>query len=542
MINKINLRKHYLLLRKNLTEEYKKNYQKNILLKITKDKNFLKAKKIGIYYPIDGEINLLELISLYPKKTFYLPKVEDNNLIFLKYDKNTKLSKNKFGILEPENGKITTPDLLFIPGIVFNHQGFRIGYGGGFYDRYLKDKDIIKIGVSYLFTFFNFKEDAHDIKMDYVISNKDDYKRSLIILAAGKGKRLGFQKGTFKVGSKYLFEYSLNSFNDSFYKIIVLPENGFFDISKNPEYTYIIGGNTRTESMLNAKDYLNNSNYTYIHDAARVYLSKNLVNNLIEYEEKKYDAYYPFKQETSALRDNFDNLIDNKNIKIIETPQVIKTSILKETKKELIKKSYRDDIELLKDLKKDIKISSLKTEDINYKITTPSDLSHFYKTFRRNYLVGHSYDIHKISKKRKLYLGGILISNNYGLLAHSDGDVILHAITEAILGTLGMGDLGYNFPDTSLKYKNISSQFFLEKAKNLLNIKKYSIINIDILVYCDVIKLNRYFPMIKENLIKLLNTPNVNLKATTTEKLGDIGKNKAIASEAVILIGDLCDN
>lgn len=542
MITKKDLRIHYLKLRDSLEELYIKDYSNKIVSLIKNDPSFKKAKNIGIYHPIRGEIDLTGLLENTSNKKFYLPKVEGENIIFIEYNKNTKLAKNKYGILEPVSGKDTKLDLIFVPALLYNENNYRIGYGAGYYDRYLKDKNIIKIGISYLFSFFNFKEDPYDIKLDYVISLKEYYKRNLVILAGGLGDRLGITKGTYNVLEKPIFEYALRNFDNSFYKIIVLPEKEFLNISKNPNCTYLIGGTTRTNSMLNSILFLSNSNYTYIHDGARVYVSKELIDNLVKEELKLYDIYYPYHLETNAIRNLNEDLIDNKELKIVETPQVIKTKLLKELNIDKITKSYRDDIDLIKDNYKNIKLGSILNNTFNHKITYQNDLLNFETSFNRKFLIGHSFDIHTLKKDRKLYLGGILIRDDYGLLAHSDGDVLLHAVTESILGALGLGDLGYNFPPSDDKFKNISSHFFLEKAKTFLKEKKYSIINIDILLYYDGMNLNKFFPKIKENLINILNTPNISLKATTTEKVGVIKNNAAIGCEAVVLLGDISDN
>src|SRR5690554_5552596 len=145
--------------------------------------------------------------------------------------------------------------------------------------------------------------------------------------------------------------------------------------------------------------------------------------------------------------------------------------------------------------------------------------------------IGHSTDIHQLVPKRELILGGINIDYEFGLLGHSDADCLLHAITEAIIGALGLGDIGTHFPDTDINFKDINSQILLTKAFALAKNKGYQINNIDSIIFAEK-------PKMKKLISKLLETDeeNINIKATRGEKLGFIGKGEGIACEAVVLL------
>ena len=162
----------------------------------------------------------------------------------------------------------------------------------------------------------------------------------------------------------------------------------------------------------------------------------------------------------------------------------------------------------------------------------------YSKLMNRGFRIGHSFDIHRLEKGRKLILGGVDIPSEVGLLGHSDADVLLHAITESILGALGLGDLGTNFPDTSNEYKDISSVVLLQRALEEMKNKNYLIANIDVSLYLEKPKLFKYRQEILHNLAYLLKIPNgaINFKVTTTEKIGPIGQSEAIAAEAVCLL------
>ncbi len=152
--------------------------------------------------------------------------------------------------------------------------------------------------------------------------------------------------------------------------------------------------------------------------------------------------------------------------------------------------------------------------------------------------IGHSYDMHPLVSERKLILGGIEIEHKLGLKGHSDADVLLHAITESLIGAMGMGDIGTLFPDTDPKYKGISSVVLLKEVYEILISKGYKINNIDAIIYAQEPKLNPLIKDIRTNISSVLkiNIEDINIKATTGEKLGYIGREEAIAAESVCLI------
>ncbi len=152
--------------------------------------------------------------------------------------------------------------------------------------------------------------------------------------------------------------------------------------------------------------------------------------------------------------------------------------------------------------------------------------------------IGSSMDIHQLVAKRKLILGGITIPSKFGPKAHSDGDVVFHALTEAMLGALGMGDLGDHFPPSEKKYKDYDSSRFVTKVYELVKKEGYKINNIDISIILEKPKLINYKTKIRNNIAKLLKIKSnqVNVKAGSAEKLGDIGKGKGIVAFVTLLI------
>jgi 2-C-methyl-D-erythritol 2,4-cyclodiphosphate synthase len=154
------------------------------------------------------------------------------------------------------------------------------------------------------------------------------------------------------------------------------------------------------------------------------------------------------------------------------------------------------------------------------------------------YRAGIGYDIHRLVKGRKLFLGGIQIPYTKGLLGHSDADVLLHAICDAILGAAGLADIGKHFPDSDARYKDISSSELLKKVFRLIRAKGFKVINLDATLVAQAPRISLIRSKIEKHIAGLLGLKHkaVSLKATTSEGLGDIGKNKAIAAWCVVLL------
>lgn len=152
--------------------------------------------------------------------------------------------------------------------------------------------------------------------------------------------------------------------------------------------------------------------------------------------------------------------------------------------------------------------------------------------------IGLGYDVHKLTKDRKLIIGGVEIPYDKGLLGHSDADVLIHAIMDSILGALALGDIGKHFPDTDEKYKGANSMKLLEYVHNLITSKGYKIGNIDSTIIAQSPKMAPHIESMRKNISKVLNTDidNINIKATTEEGLGFTGAKQGIASQSICLL------
>ena len=293
----------------------------------------------------------------------------------------------------------------------------------------------------------------------------------------------------------------------------------------------VIGGNTRAKSAVNALKSIKRNNFknVLIHDAARPNFSLKLLQKLIK-GLKSNDCVIPAIQTTDSVKQKTLSKIINlkrENIYLIQTPQAFnfkKLYALQNNKSSDI----TDDANLFVKAEKKIKI--IKGEIDNKKITINSDI-------KNNNLVkyGLGFDVHRLVSNKKLYLGGIKIPSPFGTLGHSDGDPVLHAVTDAILGACSMGDIGEKFSDKSKKFKNIRSTILLNKIIKKIEINGYIINNIDINIITQKPKIQMYKKRITNCIAKICKIlpSQINIKGKTTEKLGVIGKEKAIACEVI---------
>ncbi len=154
--------------------------------------------------------------------------------------------------------------------------------------------------------------------------------------------------------------------------------------------------------------------------------------------------------------------------------------------------------------------------------------------------IGHGFDVHRFTPDRPLVLGGVTIPHDQGLLAHSDGDVLIHALCDAILGAAGLGDIGHYFPDSAAEFADIDSRILLRRVIALMVERQYNISNIDITIVAQAPKVAEYIAAMKEKLSADMAIPveRINIKATTTEGLGFSGRKEGIATYAVVLLNE----
>ena len=359
-----------------------------------------------------------------------------------------------------------------------------------------------------------------------------------VILAAGKSKRFHkkIAKQFYNFKNKEIIDHSIDkSLNSKLFKKIVIVSNNINHLKKKkyPKSISIIeGGKERSDSSLKALKYLKKykPKNVFIHDAARPNFSLKMIKNIAK-NLKKNKAVVPIITSTDSLKYKIKNQIFNlnrNNSLLTQTPQAFR---FKELYDLSIKEKNKVSDEATLFINSNYKVKFIKGENTNNKITYLNDI----ETSKTYYGIG--FDIHKLVKNEKLYLGGVKIPFHSGLKGHSDGDVILHAIIDAILGATRKKDIGTYFPNTK-KFKNIRSPKILKPIINNLHRSNSSINNLDINLICQQPRVSKYRDKIISSISKLstINKNQINLKGKTVEKLGLIGKEKAIACELIISI------
>ena len=375
-----------------------------------------------------------------------------------------------------------------------------------------------------------------------------------IILAAGKSER--FKKKKNKISKQFYkfrgispLEHLITSVSNSpsINSItLVINKDDKEEIKgfkmKYPKLnTVVSGGNTRQKSVFIAlknirkKRIKTRNDIVLIHDAARPFLENRIIENCILHL-KKYDGVFPALNTDDTLRNKKNlNTYDRDIIINSQTPQAFKFDKIYIAHKQA-KGDYSDDVAIAN--KFGLRLKKIEGQKLNFKITNPSDIVIYEKLIDQYYRtrVGNGFDFHKFKKGKSIKLGGLKIKSKFSLEANSDGDPILHSITDAILGALNEKDIGFHFEPDSKKYKNVNSVIFINKALKLLKNKKGEIINLDLNIICDYPKINPIRDNIRNNLSKILKIKkdSINIKATSTEDEGFVNTKKGIACQTMI--------
>jgi len=365
-----------------------------------------------------------------------------------------------------------------------------------------------------------------------------------IILAAGKGHRYSktIPKQYTVFNNELIINYSLKIFCklDSIKKIILVINKRDFNkfkskIYKNKKILIISGGKERKDSVFLALNKLKkiNPKKILIHDAARPFLNNNLINRVDKYS-KNNDAVIPcIKNRDTTVYKN--KILDREKILSIQTPQCFTYKKIFDLHKKYKKIKFNDESSLF--FFEKLRVKKITGDYINIKITNKSDID-VDKNNKKNFY-GIGYDIHRLEKNYKLYLGGVKIPYFMGLAGHSDGDPVIHALIDSILGSKKLGDIGTLFPNIK-KYKNIRSTLLLKEVIKLIKINNITINNIDINIIAQKPNIKKYKKIISNNIAKIcnINQKKISVKGKTTDRLGNIGKNKSIACEVITSVSN----
>ena len=370
----------------------------------------------------------------------------------------------------------------------------------------------------------------------------------LIILAGGNSHRFRSKIGKpyQKIGGKSLIEINLlkaRKFKEIKKIILVynIKDSKRVKSLKLKNVKLIVGGKNRQKSTLNALRYLISQNgitKVLIHDVARPNFTIKLLGSILR-NMKNARAVVPKIKIQDAVKQIIDSsneeyVVGRKrdNLFLTQTPQAFNLKEIYHLHKTISGKYKDDDISLYMDLNK---VKFIDGEKNNFKITDQSDFENLKNIFKSKQSVGIGFDVHRLVPKRKLYLAGLKIQSKLGTLGHSDGDPVLHSITDAILGACNLGDIGQMFSDKSKRFKNIRSTILLKQVVEKIKSRGFFINNIDLNIITQTPKIKNLKNKMIDNIAKLCDVSKnqINIKGKTTEKLGVIGKEKAIACEVI---------
>lgn len=377
-----------------------------------------------------------------------------------------------------------------------------------------------------------------------------------IILAGGSGTRMGGEKQYLPLAGRPMIEWTVEAFVSSgLFSGVVLalgPENlgKYGPAWEKAGVKTAPAGATRTESLRNAFKLVSpGAELVAVHDGARPLVDAPLIKACLEKAALAGAAVpaVPLKdtvKTVSADGNFFEKTPPRSSMMAVQTPQCYRRDVLAALLERAAGgKDYSDESQVLEEL--GIKTAVVPANYRNIKVTTPEDLliaEAFMKdektiTSRTRVPVaraGFGYDIHRLVEGRPLILGGVKIEHTKGLLGHSDGDVVLHSVCDALLGSISAGEIGIYFPPTDLTIMGISSVEIAAKTLEILTSKKARIVNIDVTILAEEPKLKPHYEAIRDSLAKILklDKSDVSVKAKSREGLGDIGHGEAMVCYA----------
>ena len=359
-----------------------------------------------------------------------------------------------------------------------------------------------------------------------------------IIPSAGSGTRFNaaIPKQYFNINEELIIERTINHFLniDEIIKLIIpLGEQdkifSNLDIAKNEKIQIVSGGDTRAESVLNALKTIKENSIVIVHDAVRPFIQTETIKNLVvNFDEEKddalvygipiYEALKKIDPDTLSIKKS----VDRNKYYLAQTPQICLSNVLKESINFCLNDKFypSDESEAIE--KTGGKVRFLPGSRSNIKITVQEDLL--------NEKIGNGFDSHRFLPGDGLMIGGCKIPCEYKFDAHSDGDIVLHALIDSMLGSLGLGDIGTHFPNTE-EWKDSEGKYLYKLTNEMIKEKGYSLSQIDIIVILEEPRLNTFREKIIASLKSItgLKESNIGFKAKTSEKMGFIGKSEGAA-------------
>lgn len=381
---------------------------------------------------------------------------------------------------------------------------------------------------------------------------------SLILLAAGQGTRMGGSINKLLMEAYghpliwYTFKNLLSStMLDEIIIVVKDDEKSIFqhiisEFKTELSIKWTSGGNTRLESVINGVSCVSpQSKKLLVHDGARPFVDGIAVDEILTKLDTKHPAVIFALPSVDTIKNVDKGVIvrteDRSKLYRAQTPQGIFTKVYKEILSHLkFPQNITDDSSLMEASK--IPVTVIPGKENFFKVTTAEDWTRFQKMINQSKFpqikIGEGYDIHRFDISRPLYLGGLKISDSGGLLGHSDADVLIHAIMDALLGAAGLPDIGHFFPDTDDRFKGVSSLELLTQVGRHVLEKEYVIGNIDSTIIAEKPKIAQYIEPMKTIMSQALciSKEQINIKATTNERLGSLGREEGIAALAAVIL------
>ena len=353
---------------------------------------------------------------------------------------------------------------------------------------------------------------------------------TLILLAAGSSSRfeLDVKKQWLRVEHEPLWQFVAQKLQKTqlFCKIIITSSSDDIEFMKNyADFTFVKGGNSRQESLKNALNEVN-SEFVLVSDIARACISKEFLQRIIQ-KQSDADCIVPYLKVHDTIVYE-DTTIDRDKVKRIQTPQLSKTSVLIDALQ--TDEEFTDESSAI--VANGGSREFILGEEDAHKITHTEDLNKIPCLMppSNDTLSGTGFDVHAFEEDSDMYLGGVKIESDFGFKAHSDGDVAIHALIDALLGAAGMGDIGMMFPDSCDEYKGIDSKELLKRVVTKLYNFGFVIVNTDLTIAAQKPRIGKYKLQMRKTLADIMGivSSRVNIKATTTEKLGFIGRGEGV--------------
>lgn len=353
---------------------------------------------------------------------------------------------------------------------------------------------------------------------------------TLVLLAAGTSSRFGLKvkKQWLRIEHKPLWQFVAQRLESThlFKKIIITSSlDDLVYMQQYAAYTFVAGSDTRQASLKNAMQEVD-TEFVLVSDIARACINKEFLEAILS-KKNSSDCIVPYLKASDTLVYE-EQTIDRNKVKIIQTPQLSRTSILKKALES--PKEFTDESSAIVAAGGSREFVS--GDEDAHKITYMYDLKKIPCLMppSSDILSGNGFDVHAFDDKGEMFLGGIKIASDFGFKAHSDGDVAIHALIDALLGAAGMGDIGMMFPDNDAAFKGIDSKILLAKVVEKIANFGFVIINVDVTIAAQKPRLGEYKLQMRHVLAQILgiDASRVNIKATTTENLGFIGRGEGV--------------